>query len=446
MTTIINIILHFIADFLVYCCVFAAIKQYTHDPSKVFAPLNMTITALAASLTAVAYTLNDSLGSFFKIIGILIFYSTVILLPSFIFRRFRLSHLYITCFLLSLLAAISQISLNLSNHIFNTGQNQYLPTIIGCIVNLSAFLVLMRVSGNESFRRFTGFLHFIPKYLYILILLFIFCMECISDLSNIKVDDMARKASATESIFAILSGIMLLITLILITNTASKMYFQKTAELLEQQLKNQLSYYLKLDAADRDMRRFRHDYEGHMLCLTTMLQDQKTEEAVEYLRKLSSMHSSGIKRIETGNYIADAILNEKVHDAEKCGAEIKFAGSIPADIPETDLCVILSNALNNAVEACRKDPSSGKKTIRISGQTSSEFVTIKITNPVFEPLKTLNGSIQTSKENSRSHGLGLLSIEQTAQKNHGKVKVSYSDSEFQLMVTLKMINQSIASV
>lgn len=188
--------------------------------------------------------------------------------------------------------------------------------------------------------------------------------------------------------------ISIIITISLISNCVSKAYYNSVNSILEKQIVNQIEYYNQTEMLNRDLRRFKHDYTNHILCLKAMINSNQNNEALEYIEKINSEISLSTKTFNTGHKIADAILNEKhrIHS----DVSIKFDGCIPEFIDNVDLCIVLGNAVDNAIEACEKLNETDKIIDMTANYQQSHFIFI-IKNPVAKDY-TINGSFpETTK-------------------------------------------------
>ena len=137
----------------------------------------------------------------------------------------------------------------------------------------------------------------------------------------------------------------------------------------------------------------------------------------------------------TGNRLADAILSDKSGKALKENIVISFEGSIPADeISNYDLCTIMTNAIDNATEACRM--LSGERRITIRGRETNQAFAITFSNPVAEDITVKNNRIKTTKADKENHGFGTENIRQIIRKNNGTFKLSCENKVFTLSVAI----------
>ena len=131
-------------------------------------------------------------------------------------------------------------------------------------------------------------------------------------------------------------------------------------KLLKQQMDEVQNIYMT-------MRGWRHDYHNHLQALKSYLALGKKDSMVKYLNDLESELDSIDTQYHTGNFNVDAILNSKLSIAEKDEIRIKCDATVPSvlTVNELDLCVILGNLLDNAMESCRKLDNKDERFIRI---------------------------------------------------------------------------------
>ena len=181
------------------------------------------------------------------------------------------------------------------------------------------------------------------------------------------------------------------------------------------------------------MRTFRHDYINHLNSINALIGEGCCSDAQDYIAKLTESTHRNEAVFLTGNRLADAILTDK-SDSCKEHADIVFDGCITDKIDNSDICIILANALDNAAEACQK--CAERSRITIASQIRQGYWAMTMKNPTVSA--DSEGLMKTSKKDERNHGFGLISIEQTVKKYDGTMAVSIKDGVFELSVVLKI--------
>lgn len=185
------------------------------------------------------------------------------------------------------------------------------------------------------------------------------------------------------------------------------------------------------------MRGWRHDYHNHiqtMLALT-----DKPEELRDYLWTLNADLTSVDTVLKTGNVMVDAILNSKLSLIKSKQITVNAKAAIPSElrISEVDLCVIIGNLLDNAMEACLKQGNESERFIRIYINVLKQQLYISITNSTGGEIKK-EGKTYLSTKNSATHGFGLFRIDRIAEKYDGYVNRQHEPGVFATEVMLPL--------
>jgi hypothetical protein len=252
--------------------------------------------------------------------------------------------------------------------------------------------------------------------------------------------------STTGSTLSLVKGLSLVLTPILILLVIYFMVIHNSRSIFEQAVANltdqisvQISHYEILNAHENELRKFRHDYANMIICLKALLQAKDISQASTFIDDMADSINYGKPAFDTGNYIADALLSEKSQKASQSNISFDFSGFIPSyRITDFDLCIILTNALDNAIEACAE--ITGSKVIEISSEIKNGFWFLQIKNPVKRQVSITNNTILTTKSDSLRHGFGLYSIELTAKKGNGHMKLSCSDHTFSIETVMALNN------
>lgn len=240
---------------------------------------------------------------------------------------------------------------------------------------------------------------------------------------------------AISFLLLVICTVIPVIFMISISNTRLK----AASEEYEQQIRIQADYYKELAKANYETRRFRHDFKNMHIAMEQLLKEGKCEEALEQLHIQDQAIQHTVAQFDTGNSFADALLGHKQARAERAGASIQFKGALSPDAPEpTDLCVILGNTLDNAIEACEK--TDGEKVIGISAACRSGFLFLTVTNPAPGPVAVRGAVVETTKENKTLHGFGLYSLNTVVRKYDGTVNLNSEKDRFTAEIELCLLN------
>lgn len=194
---------------------------------------------------------------------------------------------------------------------------------------------------------------------------------------------------------------------------------------LEDQVKKQRIYLAEAEKRNEHYRRFQHDIDNHFLVLTGLFREKKYDEAREYFEHLHDVSDRLLIGIKTGNPAADILLNEKIGFAKSNGIQVKYDVNLPSDcvVENMDLCIILANALDNAIQACMKE--NRQPEISLIVRKRYHFLVIEIENT-------------NLKHGKPEYGTGLKNIEHTVEKYEGTMEIESGGGTFRLTVLLCM--------
>lgn len=256
------------------------------------------------------------------------------------------------------------------------------------------------------------------------------------------VSDLSYSDSPENWIMAIRLFVSFLILLIgitcpiLLANALSSGYYKTLAQNFEKQIEQQAAFYQMISASNFELRRFKHDYQNMRIGLDGALRRSDIAGAMEILRACDAQMGKAEKApYETGNGVADALLADKQQRAMGSNTVIHFEGSVPAKpISAADLCVILGNTVDNAIEACEKLPREEEKEINVRIIPNGGLLMFDIENPVAQAVTVKDGRIETTKADKHSHGFGLYSLQKAVDKYKGDLSFSCKDNRFSVRV------------
>ncbi|MCR5756038.1 MAG: GHKL domain-containing protein [Acetatifactor sp.] len=195
-------------------------------------------------------------------------------------------------------------------------------------------------------------------------------------------------------------------------------YYEKsTANYQNKLLKNQID---EVHNVYMTMRGWRHDYHNHMQSLKAYLVMDNIEEAREYLDKLETDLDDINLLFDTGNIGVDAILNSKISLAIHNRIPVDYKVTVPKEtmVTDIDLCVVLGNLIDNAVESCMKVVEADRF-IRLYIGIFKEQLYISVSNATNETVRKLDEEYITNKRGN--HGHGLKRINKIVEKYEGYI-------------------------
>lgn len=211
-----------------------------------------------------------------------------------------------------------------------------------------------------------------------------------------------------------------------------------TEQRKKEQYLAQVNFYQMLGEQYRSLERLRHDMKNHIIGLQRLIDNQEWDKMSGYLQRMAQ--TGGLEYAEdlTGRNIVDALLYYKHNQAREAGIQWIANVSIPAEctVDEFDLCVILGNLLDNALEACKKPDAPDTKFIKIQGHMTKKCLLMEVTNSAKEP-KSQKRRSTSSQRGNVVMGTGLRNVKDTVERYNGVLTIDNStDCVFRVCVLL----------
>lgn len=225
-----------------------------------------------------------------------------------------------------------------------------------------------------------------------------------------------------------------------LAQTRLRLYHEKLIRTQTAYLTTQLDALQYLKEKEKDVQKMSHDLKKHLAVIEALCAQGHYDEVRSYSDKLNSMFLANINPI-SGNRIADTILASRQKKAEEHNIRFTFEGSLSNlnSLPEPDICSLLANAYDNAMEACVFQSNAY---IYTKANTTKNYTSIEIRNSIPKKLKIHNNRLATTKLDKQNHGYGIEIIKQIAQRYHGYCTISSSESEFILDISLHTSKQT----
>ena len=181
-----------------------------------------------------------------------------------------------------------------------------------------------------------------------------------------------------------------------------------------------------------------HDLHNHIGVLRQFLTHEKYGEAVRYLDELQAPVRNLTATVWTGDETADYLINSKAAMAEEAGIRFQAQVEFPrrTNIRSVDLCAILGNLLDNAIEAARQVPDPSGRTVALTIRRIHQMLVIKVENSFAAAPVQEGGELKTTKTEGGLHGWGLKSAQTAAEKYDGMVQAGVSGEVFRAVATL----------
>lgn len=320
----------------------------------------------------------------------------------------------------------------LRNYYENYLMLQDLGEAISVFMLIVVIMILKKMLKNEGIKELT------TNYSLLLMLIPTGSIFVIYDLFLLN-----SKASLKDANWSSMAVIMILLVINVLVffvylRLADALQLKKCNLAYEQQLELCERYQQEKKLSAMQVRDAKHNMKNHLVTILSYIDNSEYQKAVDFVNDVIEEGGMGIRKIaNTGNIVIDSLINYWAVEAEKYGILFSLESFVPMDIPfrGVDLCLILGNALENAVEASRN--SDGSKYIHMYIKYNKKNLLISIKNSFNGNVKKCkDGKFRSTKMGEKNHGLGLECIYRMVNKYQGTILIDTYEKKFYLRILL----------
>ncbi len=204
----------------------------------------------------------------------------------------------------------------------------------------------------------------------------------------------------------------------LIVRLSKKHKIELENKLLLRQQSFQSEFVAETKRQYDSLQKVRHDFNNTLRVIQSLNRDGKESKIEEYINSFLNSSARSQSFVSTNNSYVNAIVNTKLSQAsaEGIGTTVSIVSDIQCDC-NIDLCSILGNMFDNAIEACAK--CTGEKSLTLTITLDGQTLTITMKNSVQSSVLTQNPTLTTTKKDPLLHGHGTKIIKDLAHKHHG---------------------------
>lgn len=198
------------------------------------------------------------------------------------------------------------------------------------------------------------------------------------------------------------------------------------------QAKSQAEKYQSISENFNKQKKRIHEFKNHIECIESLLKKKQYVKMEEYVKGICGRLDKELDAIDTNNVIVNAILNTKYQEAEVNGIVfvLRVNDLSGLRIDDEDIVTILSNLLENAIEACKKC-ECGKRILKLKFVNEDGMVKIGVRNTFNNPIRYENGEIKSTKMlRTEEHGVGIKNIIDVIEKYNGSYVIKDDNEEF----------------
>lgn len=209
---------------------------------------------------------------------------------------------------------------------------------------------------------------------------------------------------------------------------------EQDLRLLRQQISIQAENYGALKKNYSTQRKATHEFERHIQVIHDLLDQKEYDAAQDYVRQLQADRTLKVFCISSNNPIIDVVLNQKYQVAQEnsINMQVKVNDLSSITIRTNELVVLLSNLLDNAVEACLKLEHNREIVCTILKEDGI-YISIRNTS---DPVTIIHGEIQTTKQDATEHGYGLPAVKYILNQMKAEYTFAYQNGWFQFVTEI----------
>lgn len=271
---------------------------------------------------------------------------------------------------------------------------------------------------------------------YLIMLVMISIFGSLENVGNIS-------ETAGNSLIILSRAVFLLITIFLrqyslrknvnrVDVSNSDSYKLRENEVLKQQAAGQIELYRTVSENFDRQRRKTHEYKNQMLCIETLAENGEYDKLKSYVKSITGNLNRELDMIDTNNKIVNAVLNAKYNEAvdNNILMVFKINDLSGINISDEDIVQVLSNLLDNAIEAARQCDIN-HRLIKLKFTCEDAHTILSVSNTYkYEPQITDDGYMITRKEEKQEHGFGLRNVMAVLDKYNARHVIRCERGEF----------------
>lgn len=187
---------------------------------------------------------------------------------------------------------------------------------------------------------------------------------------------------------------------------------------------------MEREKLEKKLHCLQHDMKNHLLAIKSMADDNK--QVKHYIEQLQEKMEETRTVVETGNTVINGLMAEKLQWAVEQGIDVNVNMDLRQSgfIREVDLCAMITNAMDNAIEASVRVEDKKKRRIHVKAGAVQGYLVFRVMN-YFEHDLVMDGDrLMSSKKDDKLHGLGILSIRYTLEKYHGSYSAEVDENHY----------------
>lgn len=201
------------------------------------------------------------------------------------------------------------------------------------------------------------------------------------------------------------------------------------AAAMQAKLEQDLEFYRRSESVAQEYKSLRHELKNHISVMEGLLRGGQYDRLHRYFEDYAGKLAPTLTEFRCPNALVSSVISHQMDTAQAAGVTLDVIAAVPESIgiADDDLCSVLSNMIDNGVEACVR---AGKDLVRAALHTDRGCLFITVTNPVDGDVLRENPGLLTTKENTSSHGFGIPILRRITAKYDGIITFHTEDGWF----------------
>lgn len=229
-------------------------------------------------------------------------------------------------------------------------------------------------------------------------------------------------------------------TIISIDKSYNLSIYKHKNKILNLQYEIQVNHLKQLEIHQEDIRRMYHDIHNHKVVLQSFIKNKEYDEAINYLDKFGQGFYDDNQEMITSHKVLNSLLLNKKYIALDNNIDFILDIGIPSNLKiyDFDLCIVVGNLIDNAINACNKLDLNNHRYINIKSKIINDNFVFEIKNSFIGFSHNNFKNILSTKKSNSNHGLGLSNVKFTVDKYQGSLSLSSEEKEFNALVRIPL--------
>lgn len=301
----------------------------------------------------------------------------------------------------------------------NIQGSESLERVLGIVLTNTLYLVTAYI--------LTRFFHDkikLKKEEYIIIIIFyiIFLIVVLLSIAMSRNVDFSLIWQKTFLILDMLMFIANIIVLKMIFHINQQNHYEMENALLHMQITQQEKRIREEEKNYREVQLLRHDLKRYLVTYRQLLQDGKYEIIEADIDKILGKRLNTNHCVYTENTILNAVICEKMEQCSIKNIKIEVQVNADKDMDSIEYGVVLSNLLDNAIEAEEQEKEENRY-ICLNIGVEQNMIHLVVSNYISESILQNNALLETSKKNKQLHGIGLRGVKEFVNNKEGEIEI-----------------------